>query len=72
MNLDVVPGLQPGTTYAVSIVPYYNDFGVTSQGTNEITIAAPSTGLKSQYINSTVALSQNAYVRCLQNHGLWL
>jgi hypothetical protein len=66
VNLDVVPGLQPGTTYAVSIVPYYNDFGVSSQGTNEITIAAPSTGLKSQYINATVALSQNAYVRCLQ------
>jgi hypothetical protein len=67
VNLDVVPGLQPGTTYAVSIVPYYNNFGVTSQGTHDITIAAPSTGLKSQYVNSTVALSQNAYVRCLQN-----
>jgi hypothetical protein len=67
VNLDVVNGLQPGTTYAVSIVPYYNNFGVTSQGTHDITIAAPSTGLKSQYVNSTVALSQNAYVRCLQN-----
>ena len=66
VNLDVVPGLQPGTTYAVSIVPYYDNFGVSSQGTNEITIAAPSTGLKSQYENATVALSQNAYVRCLQ------
>ena len=67
VNLDVVPGLQSGTTYAVSIVPYYNDFGVTSQGTNEITIGAPSTGLKTQYINSTVALAQYSYVRCLQN-----
>ncbi|MEJ6681762.1 MAG: T9SS type A sorting domain-containing protein, partial [Flavobacteriales bacterium] len=67
VNLDVVPGLQSGTTYAVSIVPHYNGFGVTSQGTNEITIGAPSTGLKTQYINSTVALAQYSYVRCLQN-----
>ena len=34
--------------------------------TNEITIAAPATGLKGQYINATVPLAQNAYVRCLQ------
>jgi hypothetical protein len=66
VNLDLVPGIQSGTTYDVSIVPFYNNFGVTSQGTNEITIAAPSTGLKAQYINATVVLSQNAYVRCVQ------
>ncbi len=66
VNLDVVPGLQSGTTYQVAITAYYDDFGVAPIILDEITILAPATGLKSQYINSTVSLSQNAYVRCLQ------
>jgi len=67
VNLDVVPGIQSGSTYDVTVTPYYDDFPVQSQITDQITVAEPATGLKTQYINSTVALTSNAYVRCLQN-----
>ena len=67
VNLDVIPGLLSGTTYDVTINPYYENFGVSSIITDQITISGPVTGLKTQYINSTVTLSQNAYVRCLQS-----